>query len=57
MTHVVESARVMNANEVGYEELGPEKNARAIWTMIAEPGDHDTGELIAKFGAAEALRL
>jgi DNA processing protein len=29
--------------------------ARGIWTVISEPGDSDTGELIAALGAEEAL--
>ena len=29
--------------------------ARGIWTIISEPGDSDTGELIAALGAEEAL--
>ena len=30
--------------------------ARAAWSVITEPGDGDAGALIARFGAAEALR-
>lgn len=31
--------------------------ARGIWTIISEPGDTDTGNLIAALGAEEALNL
>lgn len=34
----------------------PDATARAIWTMIAEPGDHGIGALIAAEGAEQALR-
>ncbi|TFD05146.1 DNA-protecting protein DprA [Cryobacterium sandaracinum] len=31
--------------------------ARGIWTIISEPGDRDTGNLIAALGAEEALNV
>lgn len=36
--------------------LSPDAFARAVWTMVAEPGDTNTGELIHALGAVEALR-
>lgn len=34
-----------------------EAYARAVWSVLAEPGDGAAGELIAAHGAAEALRV
>lgn len=48
--------RISAAAEDAHTELNPDQVARAIWTMVAEPGDKATGELIAALGAAEALR-
>ena len=31
--------------------------ARGVWTIISEPGDRDTGTLIAALGAEEALNV
>jgi len=48
--------RINTTIEGAHTGLSDNQVARAIWTMIAEPGDNATGELITACGAAEALR-
>lgn len=40
-----------------HAELSPDAQARAIWSIVSEPGDPDAGELIAALGAFEALQF
>ncbi|WP_104129580.1 DNA-processing protein DprA [Cryobacterium sp. N21] len=39
------------------QNLSPDAIARAMWTIVGEPGDTQAGELIAAVGAADALTL
>ena len=39
------------------QDLSPDAIARAVWTIVGEPGDTQAGELIAAVGAADALTL
>lgn len=61
MTQVTQTITVTdmlkNARDFGHEKETSEKSARAVWTMIAEPGNADIGALIGERGALSALRL
>ena len=48
--------RIHTAAQTAPETMSPDTFARAIWTMIAEPGDSSTGQLVYALGAVEALR-
>ena len=37
--------------------LSPDDTARAIWSLIAEPGDADAGRLVREHGAHDALTI
>ncbi|WP_051973754.1 DNA-processing protein DprA [Cryobacterium sp. MLB-32] len=39
------------------QNLSPDAIARAVWTIVGEPGDTQPGELIHAVGAADALTL
>lgn len=39
------------------QNLSPDAIARAVWTIVGEPGDTQAGELIHAGGAADALTL
>jgi len=39
------------------QNLSPDAIARAVWTIVGEPGDTQAGELIHAVGAADALTL
>ena len=51
--------RHLTTTHAGFESqnLSPDAIARAIWTIICEPGDQQAGELINAVGAADALTL
>jgi DNA protecting protein DprA len=48
--------RIITTIESTHSGFSSDQVARAIWTIIAEPGDSAAGELINALGAAEALR-
>lgn len=48
--------RITTTIEGTHSRFSSDEVARAIWTIIAEPGDSATGELINTLGAAAALR-
>ncbi len=51
--------RHLTTTPAGFEDqnLSPDAIARAVWTMVGEPGDQQAGELINAVGAADALTL
>ena len=54
MTTTLDRIRTITDDQFG---LNPDDDARAIWTVISEPGDADAGQLVREHGAHAALAI